>query len=245
MRIIRRRLLLIAALTAVVVAACKVQITVPQGGRVTSQSGAYWCNASSQCVIDVYDTYFDEVFTAVPNEGYEFSHWRERYKGFCGAETGPCRLSTSEFRGHEPLMEVLESDTVFYLDPVFISLPGCYGDAGGKGKNVTLRQGEYAAREVAVEYKTNLRPRSRFEGCPAGMCSVRINWDKSYEGKKSVSYRDIIFTSNSDTPVGTYKIQYLTYRGGRACDWMFGCVDTKERDIKRHKFQVKVVACPA
>ena len=46
------------------VPACKLVITVPEGGTVESLSGAYSCDAGQTCTIDVVDTFFDESFTA-------------------------------------------------------------------------------------------------------------------------------------------------------------------------------------
>ena len=49
---------------------CKIEITVPEGGRVNSSSGAYACSSDSACTIDVYDVYFDEYFISVPDAGH-------------------------------------------------------------------------------------------------------------------------------------------------------------------------------
>ncbi|MBN7797557.1 hypothetical protein [Parahaliea mediterranea] len=112
--------------------ACKVRVTVPEGGSVISASGAHDCAAGKHCVIDVYDTTFDETFTAKPAQGYRFTGWRKRHGGFCGGNTTPCRLATTGFEDNSDLMQILESDQVFYLEPVFESTePGDLGNEHG------------------------------------------------------------------------------------------------------------------
>jgi hypothetical protein len=115
------------ALAILMVASCKIRIVVPEGGSVTTSSGAYTCAAGKTCNIDVVDLFFDETFNAVPANGYEFSSWKKRAQGFCGGKSGPCRLYTSGFEGNEALMHFLENDEVFYLQPVFeltnVSMP--------------------------------------------------------------------------------------------------------------------------
>jgi hypothetical protein len=111
-------------LTVIVVSlllnACKVQIKVPVGGSVQSDSGAYSCAAGQICEIDVVDLFFDETFTAVPASGYEFTSWKKRDSGFFGGHTNPSvRLFTSDFPAFPALLPFLESDQVFYLSPNF------------------------------------------------------------------------------------------------------------------------------
>lgn len=99
--------------------ACKLTVEVPYGGTVASTSGTYLCEVDSPCVIDVYDTYFDETFVAQPSTGYEFKGWRSRDKGLCGGKTVDCALSTANFDEFPELVSILESDEAFYLEPVF------------------------------------------------------------------------------------------------------------------------------
>jgi N-acetylneuraminic acid mutarotase len=105
-------------LLAVLVYGCKLEITVPQHGQVETESGAYACTASDTCVIEVVDAFFDEVFIAKPAPGFSFTAWRTKPKGFCGGKHTPCALSTTLFPG-TPLMQFLESDSTFFLEPVF------------------------------------------------------------------------------------------------------------------------------
>jgi N-acetylneuraminic acid mutarotase len=104
--------------TVVILSGCKVEITVPEGGRVGTISGAYACESGETCTIDVVDVFFDETFQAKPAPGYTFAAWRQKGRAFCGGRNRPCRLSTTGFPGTK-LMPFLESDDVFYLEPVF------------------------------------------------------------------------------------------------------------------------------
>jgi hypothetical protein len=110
---------LIIVFSIVFVTACKVRIVVPEGGSVSSDSGAFSCSSGKSCNISVVDLFFDETFRAVPASGYEFSKWKKRDRGFCGNKSEPCRLYTSGFAEYDNLIAFLESDAVFYLQPVF------------------------------------------------------------------------------------------------------------------------------
>lgn len=128
----KRCVIFLLLLPLVLLAACRVRIVVPEGGAVASESGAYRCNAGARCEIQVVDTFFDETFVAEPAQGYRFAGWRKRHRSFCGGNTAPCRLATSGFEGDDNLMQILESDEVFFLEPVFESTePDELGDEPG------------------------------------------------------------------------------------------------------------------
>ena len=40
---------------AILISGCKIEITVPEGGRVKTESGAYACESREICVIEVDD----------------------------------------------------------------------------------------------------------------------------------------------------------------------------------------------
>jgi len=119
-----RLLLVLSTAIFLLLTGCKLQINVPAGGTVQSESGAFICRAAHRCVIDVADLFFDETFTAQPSTGYRFSHWKEKPYRFCGGESTPCHLFTSKMEGSDPLLAILESDKTFYLEPVFVPIPG-------------------------------------------------------------------------------------------------------------------------
>jgi putative iron-regulated protein len=121
------KLLLMAAVivASTALGGCKLVVKVPEGGSVTSASGNYDCAEGKKCIVDVADTSFDETFKAVPALGYVFDGWKKRKKnGFCGGQTGPCRLSTSGFGPFEALMDILASDNRYVMEPKFVPFDG-------------------------------------------------------------------------------------------------------------------------
>lgn len=120
--------LALLAATLLVAGGCKTRISVPEGGRVITESGSVTCQAGEVCEVEVTDTTYDETFIAQAADGFEFSSWRRRNRGFCGGNTGPCRLFTSGFVGNPALLAFLSGDEVFFLEPVFTATGG--GDFG-------------------------------------------------------------------------------------------------------------------
>jgi len=116
------RLVAIVGLT-ILFCGCKVAVEVGDGGEVVTRSGTYHCAANESCVIDVSTTAFNETFIANPEQGYYFAGWKKRDNGFCGNSDTPCDLSTAGFLGNDALLEILESDRVFYLEPDFKKAP--------------------------------------------------------------------------------------------------------------------------
>ena len=113
----RVRLLALLAASLVIVG-CKLQVIVPPGGRVVSESGNFACGGGESCMVDVTDVFFDETFRAIPDPGYTFVSWRQRQRGWCGGRNAPCRLTTTGF-ADTPLLPILNEDHVFYLQPIF------------------------------------------------------------------------------------------------------------------------------
>ena len=114
------RILYVVLLTALL-GGCKIFIKVPVNGSVTTESGRYGCEAEKICDVDVVDLFFNEVFIAVPDEGYVFAGWEVADRYFCGGSREGCHLYTLGFEGNELLMTFLaREDEVFYLSPVFV-----------------------------------------------------------------------------------------------------------------------------
>lgn len=111
--------ILVLLLCSLTIAACKVQVVVPENGYIRAETTAQDCPALSTCPVDVVDLFFDENYIAIPNEGYYFSGWKTRDNNLCGGSREPCHLYTSDFSGNDVLMAFLESDEVFYLEPIF------------------------------------------------------------------------------------------------------------------------------
>jgi hypothetical protein len=135
----------LAVLTAALATSCKVQITVPKGGKVITESGDYECKSGEVCSIDIYDLFFDQAFIATPAEGYVFARWEKVARGLCAYKSTPCRIASAWASIHEVFMELLESDDVFYLEPVFANTwsqvgEDIPGEAGGdrSGASVSI-----------------------------------------------------------------------------------------------------------
>ncbi len=183
--------LLIALLALALLAGCKVKITVPEGGRVVSQSGAYTCSAGKVCVIEVNDIFFDETFVAKPASGYRFVKWRKRKSGFCGFKYKPCRLPTMGFGGNEALMAILESDRVFYLEPVFAKII-----SGGAGAGVCFNK-DLAAQGTRVIARYRSQPGSNIVDF-----DHRVGGTTTFNGK---NVRRMISDITSEHPAGTWQ----------------------------------------
>lgn len=114
------RAILLSITAGLMLAGCKIEVPVPSGGYVTTQSGVFTCNAGQTCIIKANDLTFDETFIAVPDNGMKFVRWEKRDRGFFGGSTNDtARLFTSGFEDNDILMSFLKSDETFYLEPVF------------------------------------------------------------------------------------------------------------------------------
>ena len=54
------QVILAVILGSAIISGCKIEIQVPSGGAVVSESGAYTCSSGSTCSIDVVDIFFDD-----------------------------------------------------------------------------------------------------------------------------------------------------------------------------------------
>lgn len=127
------RILILIGLVLVLSGGCKLVVQVPKGGSVISQSGAHNCAEGKTCRIEIVDLFFEDTFTAKPAAGYAFKHWKKKERGFCANNTAPCQLSSAPLGINDLLLALLESDEVFYLQPVFVSTAGG-GGGGAAGK---------------------------------------------------------------------------------------------------------------
>ena len=172
------------ALLALVLAGCKIEIKVPEGGRVVSQSGEIEaCEAGMTCTVSVVDIFFDETFVAEPADGMKFAGWEKLERGLCGDTMEPCHLFTSGFEGNPALMSFLETDEeVFFLNPTFEADDG--GSAGEPICEYTQNAGPFSYEvchtgqdesSCAGTYAGTLSSGSCTEGRdpgPAGMCAT-------------------------------------------------------------------------
>lgn len=109
----------LTALLALFLVSCRIVVTVPEGGRVVTEDG-FECRSGDTCVIEVNDTGFDSTFSAIPAPGYTFARWKPKTLAFCGNKTTACSLATTPFGDNQAVLDVLDSDREFFLEPVFV-----------------------------------------------------------------------------------------------------------------------------
>lgn len=135
------------------VSACKVAVNPPEGGHVASVSGAYTCTAEQPCLIDVVDTYFEDVFLPRAEQGYAFAGWEAGEDALCGGSHDDCRLSTRGFEASSELMRRLQRDDTYRLAPTFLphqreAFDGqWYGELLG---SIAYRTTEHEAVQISV-----------------------------------------------------------------------------------------------
>jgi hypothetical protein len=100
--------------------ACRIEITVPEGGEVITSSGAYTCEEQTDCTVQVADTGFNETFIATPSDGYQFIGWKTGFTRLCGGSLSPCPINTSWFASYDSMMDLLASDSPAFLEADFI-----------------------------------------------------------------------------------------------------------------------------
>ena len=189
------RKILAATTAALVLAGCKIEITVPEGGRVVSQSGNIEaCESGATCSVDVVDIFFDETFVAEPAEGMMFSGWEKIDRGLCGGNTDPCRLFTSGFEGHDVFMGFLENDQeIFFMNPTFAEDDG---SGGGDVQSCEFTQHPPVGDPLDVCMTTTdegicsgndgaLSSRNCSEGEPVGYCKTEFGDIYYYHGDPS------------------------------------------------------------
>lgn len=115
-----RRVLLYTSIA--LISACRIDVDVPAGGSVTTDSGSLNCMANSTCTLDVTDIYFDETFVANPADGFDFIGWKSGPARLCAGNTEPCHFSTTGLEGNEDAIALLDDpDLLVYLEPAFAS----------------------------------------------------------------------------------------------------------------------------
>lgn len=81
------------------------------------------------CDIVLDDTNFNDTFTAVPYAGWEFKRWKRRANGLFGdAKAIEVPIYTTGFDEIDLFMDIVNSDAVYYLEPVFKKIVSAPGD---------------------------------------------------------------------------------------------------------------------
>jgi len=98
-------------------AGCPLEVVVPTGGDVRSDSGTLDCTSGNTCFVDVADTTFQETFTAVPRPGYEFAGWEGIANDLCDGPT--CEIDLVPRQGIQFWENFVASNTTGELKPIF------------------------------------------------------------------------------------------------------------------------------
>ena len=119
MKLMSRAFLLLSI--TVLVVGCKIEVIVPSGGDVKSDSGTRDCIGGSLCEHNVTDLTFNETFTAVARPGYVFTKWNKGHGFLCGDSVDPvCNISLLGVpEGDAGVSALLASGHIFYVMPHF------------------------------------------------------------------------------------------------------------------------------
>ncbi|MFT5484437.1 MAG: hypothetical protein ACI9GW_003102 [Halieaceae bacterium] len=98
--------------------------SLPGSGNVSAQH-----DENFHCEIEINDASFNESLTAVPYDGYQFSHWKEGGM-YGGAVNDTVQLVTVGFDSVDVLLALLASNVSYDLQPVFerVSIDGNESD---------------------------------------------------------------------------------------------------------------------
>lgn len=113
----------IAGMFFLMLAGCRVVVTVPEGGHVHSLWKDHWmgmnCQAGETCQIDVIDSTFHHRFIAVPDDGWDFVGWKDDL--LCGGSREDCVVTTQGWDYSNPDIRAIFSDPnlVYQLTPEF------------------------------------------------------------------------------------------------------------------------------
>lgn len=113
--------LALCLLSLLCISGCKVTVIAPQGGAVATGDMAFICMPGERCDISVNNFDVNMKLYAVPAPGYRFVHWKKGEHHICpGFEELSCNIRTDNVdRENEELQQMLATDHVFLLQPVF------------------------------------------------------------------------------------------------------------------------------
>ncbi len=163
----RISVLFLVSITAIL-AGCKLSVIVVEGGEVQSE-GSGTCSAGAICIVEVPDTNFAETFYAKPIDGWYFHRWHSAEGFFCGdVAYSTCRLSFEDIPVNQTIEDLVASNEVFYLMPVFKDYPRA---TIVEGKPRTVRvDGKVQEWLQVTDFDRYSYDQIR-EVCPEGICS--------------------------------------------------------------------------
>ena len=228
-------------LSFLLLSGCKIDIVVPAGGTVLTESGRYTCLAGARCTVEVNDLFFNETFYVQPESGFTFGGWLKNDRFLCGGSLAPCSLATAAMEGNSWLENLLSSEEVFYLEPIFhpgnwsgdYSLRPAYDSATRCGsKNIIYRKGKAFTIQVAqidghisTDFITgNEVPGAQLvsKGVAVSMADPRRFTQRalySHPSKGMIDYY-LVFEANPLSKVGfsgDYFAQHVERNSGQVC----------------------------
>lgn len=121
--LLKKQIVRFAALvTAVLVSACKVEISTPEHTRIHSPELDFECPAGSTCLVDVDSMRFFADFFVEPDPGYIFIQWNSGNGYLCGDSTSYyCRIDLTGVPQSDALWRTVHHpDLLIYLDPLVV-----------------------------------------------------------------------------------------------------------------------------
>jgi hypothetical protein len=220
---------------------CRIEVVVPAGGAVMTESGRYTCLAGARCTIEVNDLFFNETFFVKPESGFTFGGWAKRPWFFCGGSLSPCSLASAVMEGNSWLENILYSDAVFYLEPIFhpgnwsgdYSLRPAYDIANRCGsKKISYSTGKAFTIKVAQidgHISTDFITGNEIPGAELVSKGVAVSLADprrfsqralySHPSKGMIDYY-LVFEANLSSKVGfsgDYFAQYVERSSGQVC----------------------------
>lgn len=185
---------LVALFIAVAVTACRIEVLVPGGGAVATESGVLSCEAGSTCSVEVTDSNFREIFIAEPADGAQFIGWKMAPWFLCGGKLTDCVIDTGNFADNPDLMPILDSDNTAYLEPVFIPVDDIRafqaGDTVKFSGRISLKTGDRPAQSGPVTVSTEYLP-SNYAYLNKNLLAVRTTVASSQVSPEQVTVTDM------------------------------------------------------
>jgi predicted secreted Zn-dependent protease len=173
-------------------AGCKIQLDQTEGGGVVSSSGLFNCTSRETCTLHIEDEYFQDSFTAMPDDGYVFVGYSEEKGELCRGRLDPiCSdIDTRALQAFPDLIEYISGDVAFKLAPQFERLAGAAQDELSSANPIET---EYRLINYEVDGNTiekirdakagsanPLDYRDYFGRKPDGMTRWRVNYSWSW-----------------------------------------------------------------
>lgn len=143
---------------ALMLSACRVVVTVPEGGEVVSTDGEYRCFEGAPCSVDASTPDVAHTFVANADPDWQFVAWRKANGYLCGGEDGSCTVDTTGAADDPDMEALIASDITVNLSPIFVPdpiLPNTH-DFNFTEKVVASTAGDQLSHNLDPEDPTNV-----------------------------------------------------------------------------------------